>query len=84
MLEIISFIIGILSFLITIMTFISTIQIRKQLKRVSDKQQFLRDRHVYINELENFYDKINSEKLSFNEILKTLRELHRLMEQIKI
>ena len=84
MLENVSFIIGILSFLITIMTFIFTIQIRKQLKRVSDKQQFLRDRHIYINKLENFYDKINSEKLSFNEILKTLREIHRLMEQIKI
>lgn len=54
MLENISFIIGIFSLLITIMTFISTIQIRKQLKRVSDKQQFLRDRHNYINKLENF------------------------------
>lgn len=84
MLENISFIIGILGFLITIMTFISTIQIRKQLKRVSDKQQFLRDRHIYINELDNYYDKINYEKLSFNDILRTLREIHRLMEQIII
>ncbi len=84
MLENISFIIGILSFLITILTFIFTIKIRKQLKRVSDKQQFLRDRHIYISEMEKFYNKINTEKISFSEILKTLRDIHRLMEQIKI
>ncbi len=80
--EIISYIFGIASFILTLLTFCFTLQINRKLKKESNKQQFLRDRHIYIEQLELYVETINIKDIEYNEILKILRSIDKIVEQL--
>lgn len=84
MFDLLSIALSTIGVLMSIITFISTIQIKKLLKRESDKKQFLRERHIYVEKLEDYCERINEKYISYEEILKILRDIHRTLEQITI
>lgn len=82
--DLLSIILSAVGVILSGITFMSTIQIRKMLKRESDKKQFYRERYIYIEKLKEYERRICKKDFNSEKLIELLMDIHITIEQISI